>query len=145
MKRDHYAKVTRKDKLHRTEKDAARAEKLLAEERAQNLPKSLKKEKLKDQAHKMPFYIGRTGTNNIPVYEHVKNGGSKKITTLRKLSGDLVALQSALQKALELPESYLNTKGQKRTPVQINELTQQINIQGWRAAEVKSWAQTIGF
>lgn len=145
MPRSHYVDVTRKDKLHRKEKDEMRAEKIAAEARAAELARSVKESELANAAHSLPFHIARTGTKNLPVYEDTKNGGSKQVTILRKLSGDLVALQKALQQALKLPESYLNVKGQKRTPVEINRLTQQISIQGRRGAEVRQWAQAVGF
>lgn len=35
------------------------------------------------------FKIRRTRTNNIPVYTHYRNSGTRAITCVRKVSGDL--------------------------------------------------------
>lgn len=93
----------------------------------------------------LPFHIGRTGTKNLPVYESTKAGGSKKITTIRLLSGDLKEMQRDLLAVLQLPSIHIDTKGRKKEPVAINNLTKHIVISGWRGSEVKKWAEVRGF
>ena len=37
----------------------------------------------------LPFFIKRSKYNNLPVYTDYKNAGSRKITIIRKIKGDL--------------------------------------------------------
>lgn len=37
----------------------------------------------------LPFYIKRSKYNNLPVYTDYKNAGSRKITIIRRIKGDL--------------------------------------------------------
>lgn len=145
MPRSKYAKVNRLDKLHRQQKDAMRQEKADAQIRAAELAKAVEASGQAGTAHSLPFHIGRTKTNNLAIYEHVKAGGSKHITQIRKLSGDLTELQKALRTALQLPDFVVDGKGRKKEPVAINPLTQHIIIKGWRGSEVKKWAESLGF
>ena len=93
----------------------------------------------------LPYLISRTPTANLPVYEHTKGGGTKHITVVRKLSGDLSALQLHLREALGLEEGYLDAKGRKKQNVTINWTTRQVVVRGWRGAEVKRWCELAGF
>lgn len=146
MPRHKYAKVNRLDKLHRQQKVALRQEKEESQTRAALLEQAIKAGEVpiapRDQ---VAFHIGRTSSKNFAVYESTKGGGTKHITTVRRLSGDLVEMQSQLRAMLQLPEQTIDNKGRKREPVSINHLTQHIVIKGWRGAEVKKWAETLGF
>ncbi|KAL1639462.1 54S ribosomal protein img2, mitochondrial [Diplodia intermedia] len=52
----------------------------------------------------LPYFVQRTPSNNLPVYKALKRGGNRKETKLRKISGDLKALQSELRAYLDIPE-----------------------------------------
>lgn len=146
MPRHKYAKVTRLDKLHRQQKIALKQEKEEAQVRAALLEEKMKSGQIPlVPATQLPFHLGRTASKNLAVYETTKGGGSKYITTVRKLRGDLHELQKQLRVALQLPEQIIDTKGRKKEPVSINHLTQHIVIKGWRGPEVKKWAETLGF
>ena len=145
MPRHKYAKVNRLDKLHRAQKAALRQQKEDAEVRAVALEQSLKATVEQMSTSNIPFHIARTKTNGLPVYETTKGGGTKQITKIQKCSGDLTALQRELRNVLQLPEIVVNSKGKKRIPVAVNHLTQHVIVSGWRAAEVKKWAQFSGF
>lgn len=93
----------------------------------------------------LPYLITRTPSAQLPIYEHAKGGGTKHITVVRKLSGDLGALQSHLRDALGLGEGFIDTKGRKKEYVSVNWTTRQVVIRGWRAAEVKRWCELAGF
>ena len=95
--------------------------------------------------YKLPYLITRTPSSQIPVYEHTKGGGTKHITVLRKLSGDLEALQHHLQDALGLSKGFIDAKGRKKQYVVVNQTTKQVVIRGWRGAEVKRWCELAGF
>jgi len=145
MPRHQYAKVNRLDKLHRAQKKALKQEKEESHLRATLLVEEMKSSAGAISAAALPFHIGRTKSKNLAVYETTKAGGSKHITQIRRLAGDLEALQQQLRDALKLPDIVVDGKGRKKEPVAINPLTQQIIIKGWRGPEVKKWAETLGF
>jgi len=145
MPRHKYAKVNRLDKLHRVQKAALKQEKEESHLRAALLVEEIKSSTGVVGAAEAPYHIGRTKTKNLAIYETAKAGGSKHITQIRRLSGDLEALQRQLRDVLKLPEIVVDGKGRKKEPVAINPLTQQIIIRGWRGPEVKKWAETLGF
>lgn len=93
----------------------------------------------------LPYLITRTPSAQLPVYEHAKGGGTKHITVVRKLSGDLSTLQTHLRDALGLGEGFIDTKGRKKEYVSVNWTTRQVVIRGWRGAEVKRWCELAGF
>lgn len=113
--------------------------------RAEALKEVILKDAKAPKAQNLGYHIERTGTGNLPVYESAKGGGTKLITTVRRLSGDLKAMQVALQTVLQLPESYVDGKGRKKSPVEINHLTKHIIVRGQRGPEIKAWAQAVGF
>ncbi|KAK5942790.1 54S ribosomal protein img2, mitochondrial [Knufia obscura] len=145
MPRHKYAKVNRLDKLHRTQKAALKQEKESSHTRAALLAQEMLTTTSTTTASELPFHIGRTKTKNLAVYETVKAGGSKHITQIRRLSGDLEALQGMLRGVLKLPEWVVDGKGRKKEPVAINPLTGHVIVRGWRGPEVKKWAETLGF
>lgn len=146
MPRHKYAKVNRLDKLHRQQKVALRQEKEESYTRAALLEHVMKTGEIAVAPQRqLAFHIGRTSSKNFAVYESTKGGGTKHITTVRRLTGDLVEMQRQLRAVLQLPEHTIDNKGRKKEPVSINNLTQQIIIKGWRGAEVKKWAETLGF
>lgn len=113
--------------------------------RADALKEIMAKDSTAPKAQDLDYRIERTNMGNLPVYESAKGGGTKLITTVRKLSGDLKAMQVALQTVLQLPESYVDGKGRKKSPVEINHLTKHIIVKGQRGPEIRAWAQAIGF
>lgn len=57
-----------------------------------------------------PFIINRTPSNNLPVYFLTKRGGNKKLTLIRKLEGDRVALAQWLAEDLGLERKQVRVK-----------------------------------
>ena len=93
----------------------------------------------------LPYTISRTRSSNIPVYHLAKAGGNKHLTQLRKLTGDLHALQSDIRSALGLEQYVVDQQGRKKENVAINWTTKQIMVRGWRGPEIKKWAELRGF
>ena len=81
-----------------------------------------------------PFDIDRTRTNNIPVYVTAKAGGSKIVTTVRKIRGDLKELERVIRLHLGDNNHY-----------QINELTSQIHIKGNHKDKLTRLLKELGF
>ncbi|KAL2150457.1 hypothetical protein VTH82DRAFT_7020 [Thermothelomyces myriococcoides] len=82
-----------------------------------------------------PYFVRRTPSNQLAVYQLAKRGGNKKLTTIKKVEGDRVQLRSALAQELGLPEKE----------VIINHLTGHIVVPGHRRAEVTGWLVKQGF
>ncbi|ETN42773.1 uncharacterized protein HMPREF1541_01931 [Cyphellophora europaea CBS 101466] len=96
--------------------------------------------------NQLPYLITRTSPGaQLPVYEHAKGGGTKHITVLRKLSGDLEALQQHLRDALGLADGFVDAKGRRKEYISINWTTRQLVVRGWRGAEVRRWCELTGF
>ncbi|RMD42317.1 hypothetical protein DV735_g2818, partial [Chaetothyriales sp. CBS 134920] len=157
--RERFAQTKRIDKLHRKQKADNRIERQESEKRAQTIvpPSSIpsatatttttasSSSPSSASATPLPYFIHRTRSLNIPVYESAKAGGSKHVTTLRKCAGDLEALRTHILEALKLEPSFVDPRGQKKQNVVINKLTNQLVIRGWRGAEVKEWCRLAGF
>lgn len=143
--RHKYAKVNRLDKLHRAQKAELRQRIENNKVKAVKLENQLKSSVTSMLEEPIAYHMARTSTHNLPIYEHRKGGGTKFITQIQKLSGNLAAMQEELRTVLGLQQKYTDAKGRKKEPVKINELTKHIIIDGWRGEEVKKWAQLRGF
>ena len=93
----------------------------------------------------LPFIISRTPSNNLPIYETSKSGGTKQITCIRKVTGNLSELAATIRTALGLEQYIVDVKGRRKETVSVNPVSRQVIIRGWRGAEVKKWAQLSGF
>lgn len=174
MPREKYAKIKAIDKLHRKQKEAIRNERLESRIRAKSMQPPPYEAKVPQNASSevraaadalssvslsprslssppasspdLPYSMARAGpSRNFPVYESAKSGGTKHITTLRKLSGDLELMKTHLCQTLGLEQRVIDRRGRKRDNVTINHRTNHIVIRGWRGPEVKRWAEMVGF
>lgn len=93
----------------------------------------------------LPFKISRTPSANLPIYESTKSGGSKHITTIRKITGDLDQLADQVRKALRLDQHIVDVRGRRKETVAINRTTRHVVVRGWRGPEIKKWAEFVGF
>lgn len=50
------------------------------------------------------YTVRRTPSNELPIYHLSKNGGNKKLTKIRKIEGDRLALRDELRTALQLSD-----------------------------------------
>jgi large subunit ribosomal protein L49 len=84
------------------------------------LPKSGKQPKPTLSLTNLPYFVRRTGSNQLPVYLVTKAGGTKQLTKIQKTEGDLDALRSDLAQTLGIDT---------RSPdVSINRLTGHIIV-----------------
>jgi large subunit ribosomal protein L49 len=60
------------------------------------LPKHGKQPKPTLSLTNLPYFVRRTGSNQLPVYLVTKAGGTKQLTKIQKTEGDLDALRSDL-------------------------------------------------
>ncbi|EXJ73764.1 uncharacterized protein A1O5_03526 [Cladophialophora psammophila CBS 110553] len=175
MPREKYAKITTLDKLHRRQKAAIRKEKQDSKDRAANMypvstPSATPSPMQQQQRHQesptqqssflmsqiqdhnltptlspLPYMIMRTPSKNLPIYHSAKAGGSKHITTIRKIKGDLRELANAVRTALGLEEYMTDARGRRKANIVINWTIRQVVIRGWRGPEIKRWAEMSGF
>ena len=80
----------------------------------------------------LPFSVSRTPTLGIPVYSDYRNGRSRVVTIVRKISGDAGALRTELGKVLG---------GSARVDVQVG----RVELDGNRVKEIKAWLAGLGF
>jgi hypothetical protein len=93
----------------------------------------------------LPYKVLRTPSNGLPIYESAKGGGTKHITTIRKIQGDIFDLAASVRDALKLEPHYTDQKGRKKMTVVINQTTRHVVVRGWRGPEIKRWAEMSGF
>ncbi|KAJ1877993.1 mitochondrial large ribosomal subunit, partial [Kickxella alabastrina] len=52
------------------------------------------------QMVKYPYFVRRTRFQSLPVYSKVKNGGTRKLTMIRRIDGDIEALRTDINQML---------------------------------------------
>jgi large subunit ribosomal protein L49 len=82
-------------------------------------------------AAELPFTIERTHSNNLPVYTDLRNGGMRKLTVVRKISGDINEFKAELSKIVS------------NSPIE--EKMGRIEISGQHSEKVKLWLRRLGF
>ncbi|CAI7677278.1 unnamed protein product [Penicillium manginii] len=85
----------------------------------------------------LPYFVRRTGSNQLPVYVVTKAGGTKQLTKIQKTEGDLDTLRTDLAQSLGVDI---------RSPdVSINRLTGHIIVKGWRKPEIVKFLSERNF
>ncbi|XP_076875655.1 large ribosomal subunit protein mL49 [Brachyhypopomus gauderio] len=85
----------------------------------------------------LPYMIRRSRMHNVPVYSDIKHG-NQMITLLRKVEGDIWALDKDVKE-------HLQKLTGKEPPTQVNEITGTIRIKGQFDKELKEWLLKQGF
>jgi large subunit ribosomal protein L49 len=58
----------------------------------------------------LPYFVHRSASKNLPVYETATNGGTLRLTRIRKLEGNLEVLRQQLISALDLDPQLIYIK-----------------------------------
>ncbi|XP_012693235.1 mitochondrial ribosomal protein L49 [Clupea harengus] len=85
----------------------------------------------------LPYMIRRSRMHNVPVYMDIKHG-SQKSTVVRKVEGDIWALEKDMK-------DYLMEVTGRVLPTQVNEVTGTIRVKGHFDKELKEWLLSKGF
>ncbi|KOC62315.1 putative 39S ribosomal protein L49, mitochondrial [Habropoda laboriosa] len=85
-----------------------------------------------------PYYVQRTRNYMQPVYLHIFHRGMRRTTVIRKIHGDIWALESDLKKYIEKCEK-------KPIGVRVNELIGEIKFRGDYVNLIKKWLNEKGF
>ncbi|KAE8293041.1 39S ribosomal protein L49, mitochondrial [Larimichthys crocea] len=90
-----------------------------------------------DSPPPLPYVIRRSRMHNIPVYTDLTNG-SRKMTLIRKVEGDIWALEKDVKE-------FLKEVTGKELPTQVNEVTMTLKVKGHFDGELKQWLTSKGF
>uniref|UniRef100_UPI00358EA0B4 large ribosomal subunit protein mL49 n=1 Tax=Myxine glutinosa TaxID=7769 RepID=UPI00358EA0B4 len=90
-----------------------------------------------DPPPSLPYTVRRTRMHNPPVYERLRYL-NQKVTTIRKIEGDIWELEKDIKTFLE------QEKGEKPA-IQVNEVTMIIAIKGHFGEDLKQWLFDKGF
>ncbi|KAM3617279.1 uncharacterized protein V6R79_004142 [Siganus canaliculatus] len=90
-----------------------------------------------DSAPSLPYMIRRSRMHNIPVYSDLTHG-SRKTTLIRKVEGDIWALEKDVR-------LHLKELTGKELPTQVNEVTMTVKVKGHFDKELKEWLASKGF
>ncbi|XP_064835266.1 mitochondrial ribosomal protein L49 [Oncorhynchus masou masou] len=85
----------------------------------------------------LPYMIRRSRMHNVPVYTDLTHG-SRKTTLVRKVEGDIWALEKDVKE-------YLQQLTGKDLPTQVNEVTMTLRVKGHFDTELKEWLVEKGF
>ncbi|XP_070578912.1 large ribosomal subunit protein mL49-like [Ptychodera flava] len=91
----------------------------------------------KDKSTKLPYFVKRTRLHNWPVYTLIKNGGTRQLTVVRKIEGDIWALEKDLRQHLESIVGHTIAS-------HVNEVGMFIHYKGIYENEVKEWLKEKG-
>ncbi|KAM8928481.1 large ribosomal subunit protein mL49 [Lycaon pictus] len=91
----------------------------------------------RDPPPNLPYFVRRSRMHNIPVYKDITHG-NRQMTVIRKVEGDIWALQKDVEEFLSLLLG--------KTPVtQINEVTGTLRVKGYFDQQLKAWLLEKGF
>lgn len=79
----------------------------------------------------IPFYVTRTFTGNLPVYTEYRNNHNRKLTVIRRLTGDVDEFKNELSKVVSNAPLYQRMG--------------RIEVKGLHSQVVKLWLRRLGF
>jgi large subunit ribosomal protein L49 len=82
------------------------------------------------EAQFIPYTVRRTRTKNLPVYTDYKNGGTRFLTIVRNVDGDIQALMRELKEL---------------TGSEVTEAVGRIEVKGRHSAQIKGFLRDLGF
>ncbi|XP_031462980.1 39S ribosomal protein L49, mitochondrial [Phasianus colchicus] len=85
----------------------------------------------------LPYHVGRSRMHNLPLYRRVTKG-SRRITELRHIRGDIWALEKELRE-------FVGQRVGKEPLTQVNEVTGTLRLKGHVDSEVRAWLLLKGF
>ena len=80
----------------------------------------------------LPFQFARTPTKQLPVYSDLRHGFTKRVTVLRKYTGDTGELTAELKRLL----------GEE---TQVTHFAGRMEVTGHHVAKLKRWLRRLGF
>ncbi|XP_001606368.1 probable 39S ribosomal protein L49, mitochondrial isoform X1 [Nasonia vitripennis] len=96
----------------------------------------------KEEAKKLSYFINRTKNYMQPVYLSITYRGTRHITVIRRIQGDVWECEKDIRKFLK---SKLSTAQYSRLATRINEMSGQIRIRGDYVSMIKYWMDMKGY
>lgn len=81
------------------------------------------------------YFVKRTKNSSLPVYTDFRNGGTRKLTIIRRIDGDVKSFMQDLQQAL-----YLSAED-----ISLNRTNNNVIIKGIKLKQVMDWLESRGF
>ena len=99
----------------------------------QDLPENAEEYQFKPlgNTEHIPFQVERTKSGNLPVYKDYKEGGNRKLTIIRKITGDPFLMAEELKKVTSNSEVTIKVGS--------------IVVTGFHKQNVEVWLQRLGF
>lgn len=85
-----------------------------------------------------PYFINRTKNHQVPVYLLSTFRGQRKITKLKRVEGDIWALEKELKQ-------FLESSLKKRVETRVNEVSGQIDFKGIHVDTITQYLMEKGF
>merc|ERR1712083_899736 len=85
-----------------------------------------------------PYFIRRTRWHNFPIYKEIRDGGTRKITVIKKVEGDMWALDADLR-------HFISPTEPKKVITQVDEVQQKLRIRGTHLDTVSEFLKEKGF
>ena len=125
---------------------------------AASITPKAKKQQPAVQLSNLPYFVRRTGSNQLPVYLVTKAGGTKQLTKIQKTEGDLDALRDDLAYTLGVdvrsPDVSINRLNghiivkvcsSEHGVSVLAEYNTNISQQGWRKPEILKFLSERNF
>ena len=97
-----------------------------------------------EKASKLPYYVLRTRFHNFPIYTLEREGGSRKLTRIKNIEGDIWQFDRDLRKFIE---DCVERDAEKRETIysQVNEIQRQVVVKGHYQHYINSFFLECGF
>lgn len=92
----------------------------------------------REEAKQLPFFIARTKNHNVPIYLNVFYRIDKKISKIKRIEGDIWALNDEIK-------FYLKEKHGKYIESRVHEMARFIEVKGDYVLNLRAWAYSKGF
>lgn len=92
----------------------------------------------KEDAKEGLYFIERTKNHQLPIYLHLSCRGSRKISMIKKIDGDIWLLNDEIK-------AYLKEKHYKYIETRVHELAKFIEVKGDYVNDLRNWAHLKGF
>ncbi len=97
-----------------------------------------------EKASKLPYYVLRSRFHNFPIYALEREGGTRKLTKIKYIEGDIWQFDKDLRKFIE---DCLERDSGKKEKIysQVNEIQRQVVVKGHYQPLVNKFFLECGF
>ncbi|KAH8265148.1 hypothetical protein KR044_004147, partial [Drosophila immigrans] len=85
------------------------------------------------------WFVARTKNHMVPVYLHTRHRGQRRVTVVRRVQGDIWALEREVRQVVE------RSRGGKVCATRVNELSGQIHVHGDYVDVLREHLKSKGF